>query len=263
MDIYVINLDRHADRWRHASAALAGVDAHVVRVRAFDGQRLRERPFPAKPRAGALPALGMVLTRFEIACVLSHRRAWRKFLASGAGRCVVVEDDIHLGANVSAFLNDPALLSTGLDLVKLEAHRDWVVLDRKLAAIVQGREIRRLLTYMPGAGAYLLTRSAAERLLPLTRGAPDMADQLIFNAPKYRPLGFAHFRIGQVRPAPFIQDILLPQAEQSAALETYIGERRGERRRERSFSLAKIRRELLRPLRDFWFRRRAVHVEFE
>lgn len=262
MDAYVINLDRHAERWRHTSAALADSGLNVIRVRACDGQRLRERSGPAKPRPGALPALGMTLTRFEIACVLSHRRAWRKFLASGASHAVVFEDDIHVGRDVAAFANDPALLETGLDLVKLESHRDRVVLARRRAARVGDREIRELLSYMPGAGAYLISRPAAKRLLALTRGAPDMADQLIFNRWKYRPLGFEHFRIGQVNPAPFIQDILLPQDKQTQALETYIGERRGERVRDRAISFAKLRRELARPLREFWFRRRSVLIGF-
>ena len=263
MDIYVINLDRHTDRWRHMSAILAPLDVNVVRVRAFDGKRLRERPTPAKPRPRALPALGMVLTRFEIACVISHRFAWRKFLASGASHALIAEDDLHVGANVAAFLNDPALTQTGYDLIKLEAHRDLVVLGRKAAARTAGREIRDLASYIPGAGAYLICRSAAERLLVLTRGAPDMADQLIFNAPKYRPLGFAHFKIGQVQPAPFVQDILLPQALQKPGLTSYIGENRGARSGPRGPRGYRFMRELLRPLRNAWFHKHSELIEFE
>ena len=61
MTIYLINLDRHSERLAHMREQLDGVA--FERISAVDGS--------------TRPATMKGLTRFELACLESHRIAWR------------------------------------------------------------------------------------------------------------------------------------------------------------------------------------------
>ena len=65
MKVYVINLDRHSDRLAHMRQQLG--DIAFARVAAVDGSKS--------------PETTKGLTRFELACLKSHRNAWRMFLS--------------------------------------------------------------------------------------------------------------------------------------------------------------------------------------
>lgn len=257
MDIYVVNLDRHRGRFDRLERMLGDPRLNLIRIRAVDGARLRDRPEPARPRTGALPAGRTVLTRFEIACVLSHRKAWRAFLASPAERAAFLEDDVWIGEGFADFLEDPALERLAVDVLKLETFEPRVALGRTLGEI-GGRRIRRLVTYNPGAAGYVLDRRSAGRLLALSRGAPDGADTLVFNHEKYRFHGVAPLISAQVTPALVIQNHLKADAPPDPALASYIAANRGVRVRRSPLTAAKLRREIERPFRALW---RAVATE--
>lgn len=98
--LYLVNLDRAAERRSHMSAQLAGSGLDVRRV-GVDGRGKR----PAELRARATrqcPELRFDFDRLsgaEIGCWLSHLAAWKAFLhSSQLPCCVVIEDDVVLGA---------------------------------------------------------------------------------------------------------------------------------------------------------------------
>ena len=64
MKVYVLNLDRQPERLAHMRAQLS--DVPFERIAAIEGAN------------DAPSAKG--LTRFELACLASHRAAWRQFL---------------------------------------------------------------------------------------------------------------------------------------------------------------------------------------
>jgi glycosyl transferase family 25 len=262
VDVYIINLDRHLERWRRLCDLLADPRLRLHRVGAMDGQRLRERPEPAAPRPGALPAGRTVLTRYEIACVLSHRQAWRTFLQTDARRCVVLEDDVYIGDRFADFVCSDELGSTQFDIIKLEAFMPHVAIDKRVTACADERKISRLLSYNPGAAGYMLTRAAATRLLTLSRNAPDGADTIVFNLEKYQFFGLPQFQIGQVIPAPIIQHHLKTDAPANPLLDSYIAVHRGVRVKRSPMTFAKLRRELSRPLRDLQYALARTTVEF-
>jgi glycosyl transferase family 25 len=245
MDCYVINLDRHPERWDRMVAELAKHGLLPHRLRAFDGMRLR----PDTRRLA--PDGGYAMSRFEIACVLSHRRAWRALVRSGAPAAMVFEDDIHVGQGIAALVTDPALLELGFDLLHLETFWGQVLVDRRQGGVVQGRRIDRLLTTHWGAAGYILTRSAAERLLRETRGAPLPADWLLFDEICFTEMGF---RVGQVLPAIVVQEQLrLGPARDRGALPSAIAEDRGRPlgRKIKRRGVRRILREVTRPIGQF------------
>jgi len=260
MNIYVINLDRHPERYGRLHALLAGQGATVKRVRAVDGARLRERGRPARRRRGALSAGNIALSRFEIAIATSHRIAWRKFLASGAPMCAVLEDDAVLGADFAAFLARSSAAMGAFDWVKLETFPNWkVIVEPSAAPPILGRRICRLRSTHMGAAGYVVTRAGAMRLMALSAGAPLGADTILFDIERLRFVRPA-LRIGQVVPAPVAQADTL--GGDKGALTSYVGSRRGARSGFAPLTPSKIWKEIVRPIRAARLERLGAVVPF-
>src|ERR1700691_2014742 len=188
MKIYLINLDRPPERFAHMRKELDGVA--LERVSAVDGSR---RPPTTKG-----------LTRFELACLESHRIAWRKFLASAESLAGFLEDDVHVQPGFAALLSGMDWAPKDAHAVKLDTYFQKVRLGERLSAS-SGREIARLHSRHESAAAYVLSRDGATRYLELTESARQPADYAVFpNAPRRSGLN-----IYQLVPAIAIQDHLL------------------------------------------------------
>lgn len=181
MRAYLVNLDRSPDRlgFFMEQARLLGLD--VERVPAIDGRTLPEAlvahhaALPPHPCNRWKP-----LTRGEIACLLSHRQAWLRFLDSGAPWGFFAEDDIHLAAAAGCFIGREDWIAPGVVIVKAETVFARQVGSWPYARLSGGFVTRQLWSYHWGAGGYFLSRAAAERLagLELTEGLP--VDLLLF-----------------------------------------------------------------------------------
>ena len=198
MKIYLINLDRHPDRLAHMREQLDGVA--FERISAVDGS--------------TRPATIKGLTRFELACLESHRNAWRRFLASGESLACFLEDDVHVRPGFAALLSE-AKWPADAHTVKLDTYFQKVRLGERLSAS-GGREIARLYSRHESAAAYILSRDGATRYLELTENAKQPADYAVFpNSP--RRLGL---NIYQLVPAIAIQDHLLKDGKRFATAMT-------------------------------------------
>jgi glycosyl transferase, family 25 len=185
--VYVINLDRHPDRLAHMREQLRGI--RFERIAAVDGN---ESP---KTVEG--------LSRFELACLASHRSVWRLFLNGPDQHACVLEDDLHLWPGFAALVNNEGWIPTDAHSVKLDTYFQKVKLGKRQAALAD-RQVARLYTRHQSSAAYLLTRSGAERYLELTEPPTLPADYSLF--PKNpRLLGLV---IYQLAPAVAIQDHL-------------------------------------------------------
>jgi len=189
MKVYVINLDRHTDRLAHMRKQLAGIA--FERIGAVDGSQAPET------KSG--------LTQSERACLLSHRSAWGRFLATADSHACFLEDDLHLQSGFAAVAPD-------------------------------GRQIAALYTRHESSAAYVLTRAGAERYLEMTAIPSLPADYSLF--PK-NPLR-AGLRVYQLTPAVAIQDHLRAPGEGGLVFPTAMADREGRARRP---LLARLRRE--------------------
>jgi GR25 family glycosyltransferase involved in LPS biosynthesis len=192
MKVYVINLDRDRDRLAHMRAQLNGVS--FIRVAAVDGTKNRET--------------SRGLTRFELACLSSHRRAWRLFLETSEARACFLEDDLHIWPGFKTLINDDAWVPSDAHSVKIDTYLQMVRLGHR-RNVVGDRQVARLYSRHESSAAYLLSRKGAERYLELTARPTLPADYALF--PKNaRRLGL---RIYQLTPAVAIQDHLRSAAE--------------------------------------------------
>jgi glycosyl transferase, family 25 len=189
MRIFLINLDRSVDRLAHMRAQLNGMP--FERISAVDGSND--------------PPTAKGLTRFELACLESHKIAWRKFLSSLERHACFLEDDLHIWPGFAALVGGDAWIPEDAHSVKLDTYLQKVEIGERRAAL-GGRQVARLFSRHQSSAAYILTREGAARYLALTAEASAPADYALFpNNP--RRLGL---RTYQLCPAVAIQDHLLP-----------------------------------------------------
>jgi glycosyl transferase family 25 len=188
MKVYVINLDRHPDRLAHMRDELS--DVGFERVAAVDGA---ENPEGIKG-----------LTRFELACLESHRNAWRLFLKRSDAHACFLEDDVHFWPDFGALVKADGWIPPDAHSIKLDTYLQEVKLGERRPAFGR-RSIARLYTRHESSAAYILSREGAERYLALTARAVLPADYSLFPRSPRR-LGL---RVYQLTPAVAVQDHLL------------------------------------------------------
>jgi glycosyl transferase family 25 len=217
MQIYVINLDRDRERLAHMRAQLG--ELAFTRVAAVDGTKI---PQPS----------GDGLTRFELACIASHRNAWRRFLSTPNAHACFLEDDLHIWPGFAALAGDDGWVPADAHSVKLDTYFQKVKLGAR-HAVARDRAVARLLSRHESSAAYLLSRAGAERYLALTEKPTLPADYALF--PKNgRRLGLT---IYQLAPAVAIQDHLMPSNKggQTIATAMAVGPAGAPRRRRSAF----------------------------
>jgi glycosyl transferase, family 25 len=222
MKVYLINLDRNPERLAHMREQLNGIP--FERISAVDGSND--------------PPTMKGLTRFELACLESHRTAWRKFLASAESLACFLEDDLHVNPGFAALLNGAKWPPRDAHAVKLDTYFQKVRLGKRMS-VRGGREIARLYSRHESAAAYILSRDGATRYLELTESARQPTDYAVFpNTP--RRLGL---NIYQLVPAIAIQDHLLKDGKRFATAMTKTD---GGAAARRSSLVGKLRRESAR-----------------
>jgi glycosyl transferase family 25 len=154
MKVYLINLDRHHDRLAHMRNQLTGVA--FERLSALDGSNQ--------------PTTTKGLTRFELACLESHKIAWRQFLRGPDAHACFLEDDLHIWPGFAALIGSEGWIPADAHSIKLDTYLQAVELGDKRDAIGD-RQIARLHSRHQSSAAYILTREGAARYLELTAGA--------------------------------------------------------------------------------------------
>jgi len=175
MKIYCINLDRHPLRMERMQRCLQGLA--FERIAAMDGRIL---PGP-EYRDATQPMSADNLSRYELACIQSHRRAWSRFLASGDAFGCVLEDDVILSPDFPKFVSDASWIPAGRDLVKIETFCEKIMLSHTAVSALD-RFLAELRSVHPGTGAYILSRRGAEMLLAETAKPRLPLDLAIFGA---------------------------------------------------------------------------------
>ncbi len=225
MKVYLINLDRHPERLAHMRKQLNRVA--FERISAVDGSN-------DSPTTKGL-------SRFELACLESHKLAWGQFLNGPEGHACFLEDDLHVWPGFDALTESGSWIPSDAHSVKLDTYLQKVELGEKRVAIGE-RQIARLYSRHQSSAAYVLTREGAARYLELTASASAPADYALFpNHP--RRLGL---RIYQLCPAIAIQDHLLEPDHGGHAFATAMAATDRSAALRRSSTLEKLARESVR-----------------
>ncbi len=161
--VLLINLDRSDRRREQMEQRLAALGLPYERIAAVDGKAR----WPELSSSVDIPAfqrnVGRVLLQGEIGCYHSHLLAWRRLLESDAHTLLVLEDDVVFGHDFLDALEIALAERSRWDLLKLNKIR------AKQPVRQAGLGPYALNAYMgplTGMGAYLISRQAAQRLLP-------------------------------------------------------------------------------------------------
>ncbi|WP_417658795.1 glycosyltransferase family 25 protein [Pseudidiomarina sp.] len=120
--IFVINLAHSTERWQHVSQQLDRLHLPYERLDAVNGKLLTEAEINAVFSTQlADKYFHYRLTRGEIACYLSHLKAWQKIVDDGLDFGIVLEDDININALFSEVPNRIAAFTVKWDFIKLAA----------------------------------------------------------------------------------------------------------------------------------------------
>ena len=167
MKCLVINLDRSADRLAHVTEQFARIGVPFQRVAGVDA-------------AAGATAAAPPLTVPEVACFLSHRRCWQ-IIADGKDRHgAIFEDDVVFAHDAGALLADAGWVPSDADLVKLETFFVPVRLGRRRAALGNGYSLARLVGRHVGAAGYVVSRTAARKLVQRTTRFRAAVDNALF-----------------------------------------------------------------------------------
>ena len=197
--LFVINLDRSVERLALAQAQFDRLGLRVKRVAAVDADSLDGATTAATFDAAANQRRYFApLHPGEIACFLSHRKAWDAVVASGAPFGVVLEDDVVLSDRFGEVLDALAGRPVGWDVVKLYSASMHASLP--VADLAEGLRLARPWVVALSGAAYCISRRGALVLLAETRTVARPVDvelqhwwehglEVLAADPDCRPLG--------------------------------------------------------------------------
>lgn len=174
--IYLINLDRSPVRLRLFTEQAQSLGLAFERIAAVDGDMLSEEECSAHQSEG----IAGRVTGAELACCLSHRRAWQAIHDRGEPWGIVFEDDIHISPEFPSVMCDLERAPPDADIIKIEAWPRKTFISRT-AIDFNGRRLHRLKGLSLGAAAYAISRPACERLLARDAVFPWALDNYLFD----------------------------------------------------------------------------------
>lgn len=158
LPIFYINLAMRPDRRDFMDRQLADLGLIGRRIEAVTGEEVSQEDAERYCNVNA-PSF---LRRRELACTLSHERAWRAMLDEGHDAALFLEDDAVLSPLLPAFLAEVHAIDA--DLVRIEKSKRIRVYPVRDTG-PSGVSIREFRSTPMGAAGYILKASAARQLL--------------------------------------------------------------------------------------------------
>ncbi|EBA12466.1 glycosyltransferase family 25 protein [Roseobacter sp. CCS2] len=163
LGVWLINLDRDADRLQHMEDQLRPLDLPCQRFPAIDGKQQVDTLSKRADAAAYARNMGSPILPGKMGCYASHIAVWEAFLASDSDVALILEDDV--------VFHDDFLQS--LDLA-LEASDHWDTVRfnciRAKLPVRQGYvgdySLNAYVGPFTGNAAYLIKRDVAQRVLP-------------------------------------------------------------------------------------------------
>lgn len=116
---FIINLARSESRLKKMTAALADMNIEFRRIEAVDGEFLGASEVASFYDSNHTDVYYKHLNNGEIACYLSHRKAWQIMVDEQLPFAVILEDDITLTDGLVHVMETVSQLPTDWDYIKL------------------------------------------------------------------------------------------------------------------------------------------------
>lgn len=167
-----------------------------------------------------------LITPVELACALSHRKAWDRFLDSGEKFCLILEDDVLIAPQAKGLIDDPGRLPPDAEIVRLETGLQSSLLGYGRAFGLAGHRVHRLYSRHHGCAAYVVSRAFAERAIRDLTAFAEPIDDILFQTRS--PNFFPSVRY-QVRPGLCVQADLYEPTQRSVLASSDLQEDRAVR----------------------------------
>lgn len=157
--IYFINLESRPDRRDFMERQFSDLGLSAERVAAVTPDDLSADELASS----CDPDSSTFLRPVELACSLSHERAWRMLLSGPSEHALILEDDAKLSRAMPAFID--ALGTPPEGLIRVETT------GRRLRVLPSTRQVTADVTLRPfrstesGACAYIISRAAAHTMI--------------------------------------------------------------------------------------------------
>ncbi len=169
---FLINLDRRPDRLGFMAPQLDALGLDWTRVPALDAATASDAEISAEV---ALSGHRIGMGRGSMCCAITNFRIWRRIVDGGIPAALILQDDVALSPLIGGLMRHPDWLPPDIGLVQFEhfGRRGGArLVDPALGEPVPGVTLHRLHSRVAGAGAYLVTGTAAAMMLaekPLLR----------------------------------------------------------------------------------------------
>ncbi|MET0181629.1 MAG: glycosyltransferase family 25 protein [Caulobacterales bacterium] len=204
--VFVINLDRDAERLAHMRAQLEGQGIPFERMPAVLGASLTPEEIKRVHPDNYFWLYRRFSTPGELGCTLSHWNVMREIVARGLDGAAIMEDDVTLAPDFANVLR--AAPSLGYDVVKLEG-LPWMghYYQRKIG------ELGARALYLPrypavGAAAYYVSNKAAQIFLDVIVPVIEPVDHTVIDYARH------DFTFAEVFPYPALQPRIVTANEQ-------------------------------------------------
>jgi len=163
---FIIHLERATDRQPQVEELIRKLPVETDVVNAIDGRTLDAQTISSVYRRSAhKPCYPFQLSTNEIACFLSHRKAWQAIVDQEIDAGLVLEDDVELTPEFAA------AYSAACQVLKVDSFIRFPFRERESGRVVLTTETSRIIEPVPvglGMVAQLIGRGAAQRLLSAT-----------------------------------------------------------------------------------------------
>lgn len=170
-------MEKDVERLAHITTQLNNLDLTATRINAVNGKLLPVEKFNSYNQA-RISGSNKDWGKGALGCFLSHRLAWETFSTSEDNYCLILEDDVFLSPDLKSFLASEAWIPKDADIVRLETSTNRLRLGKSSAH--NHREIAKVLSTSWCAGAYLIKKEYAKRLLALPPEKWSTVDALMF-----------------------------------------------------------------------------------
>jgi len=189
--IFIINLPKSKKRLAFQQQQLGELGLKYTVIKAIGVNDLSDVEY--KKFSGTWQRL---MRRTEVACFLSHKKAWEAVIEHGQP-CLILEDDVLLSKKIPELLAEIFALKDR-DLVTLEVRSRKKIVSKKSHALCCDSHLLALYQDRTGAAGYVLWPRGANKLLTkCNKNKIGLADAFISSSYELQAY--------QVEPAPLIQ----------------------------------------------------------
>ena len=179
MKSYVINLDKDTDRLQFFSDNFKRLNVEFERISAVNGRNFYEQDYQDFMKLR--PRNNKTWLRGQMGCFLSHFSAWQLIANGTEDFCAVFEDDVHISDDLQYLLKDTSWVPSNADIIRLETSTNRIRLSTTPVLEYNNRSAYKVMSTSWNAGAYILSRATAQKLVALPAAQHQPSDILLFN----------------------------------------------------------------------------------